>query len=202
MGFFNDFLGNFTGGQSRGDLTRAKGLSDAALKEGYDTGRSDYEGAIGRFDPYATGGGAAYKRYLDSLGVNGAEAQGAVEQGYLADPIQNQLMDRITKANTRAYTARGMSNSGAATQSLTNQLLANWKGYQDQLSGAGGTGFQAATGQAGIQRGEGDMAYGYGATRAGNEINYGNALAASRNTGINNLFKLGGLAVQGAKAMA
>lgn len=196
MGFWDDLVGNFTGFKSGKDLEAAKAKSDAALKTGYDAGTANIEGAIDRFNPYAEGGTAANKRYLDSLGINGPEAQAAVEQGYLADPIQNQLMDRVTKANTRAFTARGMNNSGAATQSLTNSLLDRWKSYQDQLSGAGGQGFQAVGAQAGLQKGQADMDYGYGSTQAGNEINYGNAVAANRNTGINNLFKIGGIAAQ------
>jgi len=198
MGFIQDFMGT-TG---RGDINAAKGRADSDLRTGYNTGRSDIGGAIDRLNPIAAGGQSAYARLLASLGVNGAAAQGGVEGEYMADPIQNQLMDRITKANTRAFTSRGMNNSGAATQSLTNSLLANWKQYQDQLSGAAAPGIAATGQQAGLQKDQGDMAYGYGATQAGNDINYGNAIAATRTQGINSLVKLFGAGVQGASTMA
>ncbi len=196
MGFFDDLVGNFTGAKSRKDLTKAKEKADAALASGYETGRADITAGIGKLDPYETGGRAGFDAYLASLGLGGDAARRRVQDAYFNDPIQNALMDRITRANTRAFTARGMSNSGAATSALTNALLANYSAYQDRLRTVGDTGFQAAGGQAGLFKSRGDMAYGYGATKAGNEIEYGNAMAKSRDSGINNLFKLGELGVK------
>lgn len=185
------FLGKILGtDKAAKELAAAKAKADADLKSGYDTGRSDMGGAIDRLDDFSNP--AAIKRYYDSLGINGADALGGVEHDYMADPIQNALMDRITKANTRAFTSRGMSNSGAATQSLTNSLLDNWRQYQQQLAGAGQTSLGAATTQSGIQKSMGDMAFGYGSTLAGNDINYGNAVAANKTAGANFLGTLAG----------
>ena len=55
---------------------------------------------------------------------------------------------------------------------------------------------QATGAMAGLQQGMGDMESGYGQQMAGNAINYGNAMAASRNIGINNLMGAGGLALK------
>jgi hypothetical protein len=194
MSFIDDLVGNFTGSKSKADLARGKAQSDADLSTGYNTGRSDLGAASDRFNSFAQGGQAANTRYLDTLGINGADAQKTAEGAYFNDPVQNSLMDRITKANTRAYTARGMNNSGAATQSLTNSLLDNYRQYQSQLAGAGSQGLAATGSQANLGAQQGQMAYGYGATQAGNDINFAKSQSEAENTGINNLFKIGQIA--------
>lgn len=93
-----------------------------------------------------------------------------------------------------------MGNSGAATQSLTNSLLANWGAYQDRLKGLSETGQQAATAQAGLYAGKGDTAFGAAQQRAGIDTSAANATAASRSTGINNLLSIGKIAVGGYSA--
>jgi hypothetical protein len=201
MGFIQDFFGK----TARDDLASGKAQADADLTGGYKTGRADIQSGIDRLDPIAQGGQSAYARLLNSLGVNGAGAQGGVESEYMADPIQNQLMDRITKANTRRFTSMmpgsAGNNSGAATQSLTNSLLANWKQYQDQLGGAAAPGIAATGQQAGFNKDQGDMAYGYGATQAGNDINYANARSQASQLGVNSLMKILGLGTQVATAV-
>jgi hypothetical protein len=182
-------FGNFNGAKSKADLARGKQQSDTDLEQGYNTGRSDLTGAADRLNSFATGGANANNRYLDLLGINGTDAQRTAQGGYLNDPMQNALMDRIQKANTRAYTARGMNNSGAATQSLTNNLVDNYRQYEQQVGQAGAQGLQATTTQSGIDTQKGNMAYGYGATKAGNDINYAKSQSDAENTGINNLWK-------------
>jgi hypothetical protein len=44
------------------------------------------------------------------------------------------------------------------------------------------------------------MAIGRGTTLAGNSVNFGNAMAANRNTGINNLMGVASLGVSGINA--
>jgi hypothetical protein len=43
---------------------------------------------------------------------------------------------------------------------------------------------------------QGDNAFGYGATKAGNAINYGNAMAQAKGIGVNNLLGLAGTAIK------
>jgi hypothetical protein len=51
-----------------------------------------------------------------------------------------------------------------------------------------------------LRANRGDMAIGRGTTLAGNSVNFGNAMAANRNTGINNLMGVAGLALGGVNA--
>jgi len=216
MSFFGDLAGNFTGGRSRDDLARGRAQADASLEAGLQGGLDEYARGYGhldeasaRLDPYATGGRAGYEAYLASIGLGTDEARKKVQDSYFNDPVQNAIADRVTKANTRAQTGRGMGNSGAATQSLTNALLERWGGHQDRLAGVGSQGAQVAGQQAGfsaakvgIDTGRGDMRYNTGRDRAGMDISYSNAIAASRNTGINNLFQIGSLATRAMQAAA
>ncbi len=201
MGFFGQLL---SGKDSKADLADAKRKGDAALEEGFDTGMGKLDEAGHKLDAFSSPN--ALKRLLDALGVNGPEAQAAVEGEYMNDPIQKQMMDRIASANTRRFTSmmpgsQG-NNSGAATQSLTNSLLDNWRKYQEQLQTPAGMSQDAAKTQAGFLKDEGDMAYGHGATKAGNEINYGKERAGLESTGINNIIKLMGAGSEAAKAGA
>lgn len=192
MGWWDDF----TGKSARNDLAAGKDAANKEITGGETAGRADYDAGIARLDPYATGGEQGLDAYLASLGLRGTQAQQEVQGRYMADPIQNALMDRITKANTRQQTGRGMGNSGAATQSLTNALLASWGSYQDRLKGVGDTGVQAAGGQSTLEAGKGDMAFGAGQQRAGIDIGSANALAASRSTGVNNILAAAGVGLK------
>ena len=200
-GFWDDFFGK----SQQEDIRRGAADATAYVNQGRDSGIQNYEKygqqAAGRLDPYAQAGTGFIKRYADAMGINGADAQRTVQSEYMHDPIQNALMDRITRANTRAQVANGTGNSGAATQSLTNALLSRWDDYTKGLSSGGAMGMQAATGQAGIDQATGSQigdAY-IGAANQNAAIRTGeaNAMAASRSTGINNLFKVASLGVQG-----
>jgi hypothetical protein len=188
MGFFDDLLGitakkAIQKGQriALGDI----GTGEAGALESFRSGTE-------RLDPYATSGREAYDAYLASLGLRGDEARRGVQDIYFGDPVQNALMDRIARANTRRFTGIGMGNSGAATQSLTNALLANYGAYQDRLRGAGDTGFQAAGAQSGIDTQAGMTRFAAGQQRAGINLGAANAQAQASGIGINNLLGIAG----------
>jgi hypothetical protein len=193
MSFWDDF----TGKSARNDIEQGQTTALGNIDAGNAAAQADYARGTGRLDSYAAGGRSANDAYLASLGLSGDQARSKVQQTYMSDPIQNALMDRITRANTRAQTANGMNNSGAATQSLTNALLDRYKGYQDQLMGAGQQGMQAASGQAGIDTHAADTEFGAGQQRAGINIGAANAMAASRGTTLNNLIGIAGVGVKG-----
>lgn len=188
MSFWDDF----TGASARKDIQKGKAQATGQINAGETAALGSFGTATGRLDPYATGGRSGFDAYLASLGLSGADAQKGIESTYFNDPIQNALMDRITRANTRRFTGVGMGNSGAATQSLTNALLANWGAYQDRLKGVGDTGFGAATTQGGYDTHAGDTQFAAGQHRAGIDIGTANAIAQSRSTGINNLLNVAG----------
>lgn len=202
--FFTDLAKAFTGSGARDDINAGAGLAKDELNEGMNQALGDYARAGSRFDAfkgYTDAGTASAKRYADSLGVNGVDAQRTVQNEYMGDPIQNALMDRIQRSNTRAAVASGFNNSGAATQSLTNALLQNWGQYQTALKGGadmGQLGFQAATGQAGADQMQGDAKISTFNQRAAVTTGQANANAATRAAPLNNLLNIASLGVQAA----
>lgn len=198
MGFFGSFFGD----DQRDDLAKAKQQSDAALKSGYDNANGYYGQAYDLYSPYAKSGQTASTMYNNALGVNGTDAQKQFMDGYKSyDPFRQENEDYATNSLLRGYRAQGMVDSGtsalAAARASLQRGSQDYNSYLDRLNGVGQQGYQATGQQAGIRSGQADLAYGYGSQTAGNDINYGNAMAASRSTGINNLI---GLLGAGAKA--
>jgi len=202
MSFFGDFFGQ----TQRKDLQNANNQSTAALSTGYQDASGKYEQAKGYFDPYAQSGQKANSTYADSLGLNGAgggqNALMAYQNG--RNPYLDYEQDRAQRGIDRAANARGRFNSGAsmlaASRARQEMGYKDYGGWQNQLMGFGQQGMQAAGGQSALTQGQGDLRSGYGQQTAANAINYGNAQAASRSTGINNLIGLAGAAAKVATA--
>jgi hypothetical protein len=93
----------------------------------------------------------------------------------------------------RKYTSPG-SGTGGGRLALAGARVGveNYGGWLNRLQGVGQQGAQTATQQSNIRLGQGDLAWGYGATRAGQETSYGNARAQAQSLGVNNLLNLGG----------
>jgi hypothetical protein len=196
MGLLSDFLGK----SQRKDLAAAKAESDAALQQGYGQGQTDYTAAENYFAPYANQGQAANTFYNNALGL-GTEAERTAALGTLtSNPLFQGQLGQDSNALLRNLNARGQSGGGMAAlagQRVFQQNAGNWLDrYRDQ----GQQGLQATNQMAGYRAGRGDMSYGYGATKAGNAVNFGNAMAANRNTGINNLMGVASLGVSGINA--
>lgn len=187
------------------DLKASKAAADSALSQGYTGAMGDYKTAQGMYDPYVKQGQQANSMYGNALGLNGVDAQKSFGANYAAaDPFREQNADFANNALMRQYNAKGMGNSGTAALATQRASLErgsqDYNNYLNRLQGQGQQGFQATGAQAGLQQGMGDMTYGYGQQRAGNEINYGNALAQSRSTGINNILGVAGVAAKAAGA--
>jgi hypothetical protein len=203
MGFFGDFFGS----SQRKDLQQSKGAADAALQQGYNTAQGNYTNAQGMFNPYAQQGQQANTMYGNALGLNGLDAQKSFGANYAAsDPFRQQNADFANNALMRQYNARGQTYGGSTDLAVSRANLErgsqDYNNYLNRLQGQGQQGYQATSAQAGLEQGKGDLAMGYGQTRAGNEINYGNALAQSRSIGINNLLGLAGTAAKAYGAYA
>ena len=196
MGFFDDFFGS----SQRKDVAKAKTSADAALKTGLDQGNAAYDQASTILDPFVSGGTTANKLYLDALGVNGRDVQQGVQDNYLTDPFREQNGQLADQALIRSLDARGASRGGLAALAVGRANLErgseDYNNWLTRLQGAGGQGQQAAGAQAGVATGKGDLDFGYGQQVASNAINYGNAVAQSRSTGINNILNLAGTAVK------
>jgi len=198
LGFFS----NLTGGDSRRDVRRAKAASDRLLTEGYEGADARYDEAYGEYEPYASGGSAAQTRYNQLLGLGTPEERTAAQQTYLSDDMFGASLNQQSNALLRQLNARGNTYGGKAALAGARVGLENYNQYLNRLQGQGQSGMQAANARAGIRSGQGDMLYGYKSSLAGNEINAGNAIAGTRNTGINNLLGVGETAMKAAVAFS
>lgn len=210
MSFFGDFFGK----TQQKDLRSANEQATGALKSGYDESTAQYkqyaDKASGYYDQYAAGGRRGQQTYEDSLGLNGEAGGRNALMTYQAgaNPHLEYEQDRAQQGIERGINARGGTNSGyaALASARARQGLGyqDYQGWQNKLMGLGQQGFQASGQQAQIaqQTGQymGDARSGYGQQLAGNAINYGNAMAGTRNIGINNLLGVAGVATKAASA--
>jgi hypothetical protein len=189
-------LGSFFGSDQKKTLAAAKVKSDAALKEGFTGANANLEQAYDLYSPYAQQGATGSKAYSDAIGLGSQEDQAAIQGRYLADPMQQAQLGQASNALLRNLNARG---AGQGVQALAGNRVAteNYGNWLNRLQGVGQQGFQATGAQAGVRGAQSDLSWGYGASRAGQETNYGNAKAAAQGIGVNNLL---GLFSAGAKA--
>ncbi len=192
MGFF----GSFFGSDQRSDIRRGNAQATRALDSGYKESMGRYDQAADLYSPYAQQGGQAQTFYNNALGLNGDAARAGAQQTITSDPLWSGKLAQ-DEGNSLAYlNARGQAGGGAAALAGQRVLQQNYGNWLDRYRDVGRQGFEATNQQAGIRTGQGDAAYGYGATKAGQAINYGNALASSRNIGVNNLMGAFGVAAK------
>lgn len=202
MGLISDIVGSITGKTAAKELRKGKAATDKLLDDSYNTGVVPaYNEAYQLYDPYKQQGDAAQKMLMDSLGVNGTEAQGAVLAQYEgANPFRQFNINRGVQAVNRAKNAGGNAWSGAAA--LAGNRVAQERGSQDlqqwreNLMAGGQTGFNATSAQAGIKAGMGNNAWAYGTTKAGVQQNHSNAMAQNSNTLANNLLGIAGMGLK------
>lgn len=194
MGF--DFFGN----QARRDMASANKKATAALGEGYGQQTAAYDEAGAMYDPYIASGGNALERYNDLIGLNGGEAAGGAYDALASLPAFSGKLAQDSNAVARNLNARGMGAGGTAAMAGERVLQQNIGNWLDRYRDAGRDGFSATGAKSNIVMGKGDAAMGYGATRAGQAVNYGNSLSQSRNAGLNNLLSLAGTAITGVNA--
>jgi hypothetical protein len=196
MSFFSDF----TGSSARGDINRAYSTANNALQKGFNASQGFYDQAAGSFDPYAATGGAANKAYGDLLGLNGEDARTAAQGVITSDPLWSGKFADDTNNVLKNMNARGMGASGAAALAGQRVLTQDYGNVLDRYANLGAQGLQATGARAGVLTGQGDNAYGFGATQAANAINKGSAIAGTRNTGLNNVLAILGTGAKGVAA--
>lgn len=192
MGFF----GSFTGSDQRKDLRRADAQATAALDKGYGDSMGRYDDAYGLYAPYAQQGSQANAFYNDALGLNGDAARATAQGTITSDPMWSGKLAQDQNAMMKYLNARGQAGGGMAALAGQRLLYDNYSNALDRYRDAGRQGFEATGQQAGIRMGQGDNAYGFGATKAGQAINYGNAMAQARGIGVNNLMNALGTAAK------
>jgi hypothetical protein len=218
MGFFQDLFG--TGG----DASKAAQQKAAGLQAGF-TQASDYygqgRGAITDYFGKATDtltpgynlGVSGAGAYGDITGANGVPGQDRARALFMTDPGYEFARDEALKATQRASGTGGFQNSGNVATALEDRASGlaqqQYGNYVSRL--APFLGYSLGTGGqlAGVQTGEGtalNASLGNQGNLAFNtQAGIGDATAAGitgdaaqRAAGINNLLKLGGLAVGGA----
>ena len=204
MGLFD----SFTGKSQRRDIGYGNEMYNAHLRKGLQQGRRNLGNALARFDPYAEFGQEgidAYRGYGDAIGARGEDARAAAFETFESDPFRdfaNQETENALRDSFRRYNAAGMADSGAnrlATGRVAGQFARqDINDYFNRLRGYGADatriGMGAAGSQAGIDQSLADLETSTHSALGNQGINYGNALASSRNIGINNLMGLAGLA--------
>jgi hypothetical protein len=187
---------DFTGSKARKDMARANAQATAALSEGYGQQQQRYDQAFDIYSPYAQQGKAANDFYTNALGLGGQDAQNQAIGTLTSNPLFQGQLGQESNALSRQLNARGMGAGGTAAmagQRVFQQTAGNWL---DRYRDAGRQGFEATNQQGNIRMGQGDNAMGFAATRANQGIQYGNALASTRNTGLNNLMGLAGVGIK------
>ncbi len=195
------FFGSFTGSTQRKDIRNANSQATAALDKGYAQSQDYYNQAAGMFDPYAKTGTAANAFYNDALGINGAGARDTAQATITSDPLWQGKLAEDQNAMLKYLNARGEAGGGKALLAGQRILAQNYGDVLNRYRDAGQQGFQATGAQAGIRTGQGDNAFGFAATKAGQAVNYGNAMASSRNIGVNNLLGALGTGINGYNAL-
>jgi hypothetical protein len=172
------------------------------LQAGYDEAQPYYDEAFDLFTPYAEQGQQANQLYGHAIGLGTDEEREAAQSRFFSDPAMQSILGDQSNALLRQLNARGNTYGGKAALAGARVGRENYEGWLNRLMGQGQQGGQYAGQQASIRSGQGDLRYGFGATKAGQEINYGNARAENRNTGINNLLNVAGTAAKGVEAAA
>ena len=209
MGFFKSLFGK----DQQKDIQRGYADSQNMLAKGRTSALGEIGGGLTNarsvLQPFMQSGQRGQTAYENALGFNGQEARDQqFETGYQNDPAlayRNQNNANVMNALLRRYNAgpQGINSGGAvlgAGRLATEQFNNDWNGYLNRLGAMGQQGQQLAQFGAGLEYGAGkdraDIETGYGNTSAGNRINMANAMASSRNIGINNLLAIGGTAAK------
>lgn len=182
MGFFS-----LTGGSQRSDIRRSTAQANSMIDQGFNESQGYYDQAAGLYDPYTQQGGKAATMYADLLGINGGDARSEAQGVLTSDPLFQGGLAQDSNALLKQLNARGQSGGGLANIAAQRVLQQNYGSWLDRYNQAGQQGFQATNALAGVRAAQGDNAYGAAATKAGLALGKGNALASTRNTGINNL---------------
>jgi hypothetical protein len=197
------FLKALSGSKQKGLINSSYATANAQYDKSNELAKGEldqgYQGAKGYIDAGNEGAQAGGQMYRDTLGINGADARSAAQGVYLSDDILARTRAEDLKRSGRNYNAAGSFNSGAAALAGERVRDATYGNWQNRLQGEEARGDQYTMAGVNNENARGmnqaNREMSYGSARAGSAIGQGAALAANANTGVNNLMKLGGLAV-------
>ena len=195
MGFFDNFFGT----TQANDISQASDMANRRYQQGlsqFTDTTKDYLGqSLSYLQPFAQAGGDTLKLLGGALGIYGQGPQQQFFGGLQNDPGYQAGMGAGVDALDKSAAARGMLRSGGQQRDLysfgqrylndyANNRISQLGGLLTPTMGAAGSSAdltsQAGNNIAGAQFGTGQLF-------ANNAINSGNALAKSRNVGINNI---------------
>jgi hypothetical protein len=143
----------------------------AALQGGYDTASGFYQRARDLYNPYAETGLQAWNQTADAAGVNGAGGYDRARGAFQASPGYQWNVSQALDQTNRAAGAAGELYSGNTASALQDRAsnLANqeYGTYYDRLQGISDRGYNAVGAQAGIDQGQGGLAYQHGSDVSG-----------------------------------
>lgn len=200
MGLFS----NFFGGDQRRDIRNGLNESNQILNQGRDDAQGyydrGYEQAQGYINPYIQSGQQGQQFYDDLLGLNGAGARDERQQFLMSDPAFQGQLGQQQNALLRQMNAMGNSNSGAGALAAERVFQQNYGNTLDRYANRGQQGFQAAGMGANLAQQyagqSGGLQFGTAQQKAGNTASAYNAIGQTRNTGMNNLLGIAGLATK------
>jgi hypothetical protein len=206
MGFFDSFFGK----DQANDITNASAQATGHIQKGltdFTNTTKDYLGqSLGFLAPYAGAGQDTLKLLGGALGLGGAGPQQSFFSNLMTEPGYGAGQDAGIRALDRGAAARGGVRSGGQNEALysfgnryfndfANNRISQLMGLLSPTMGAAGT--SAAWTSAGLTSEAGNniagAQFGTGQLFANNAVNTGNALAQSRNIGINNLLGVGNM---------
>src|SRR5215217_781591 len=165
-----------------------------ALGRGYADANKYYGDAAAKFNPYAETGLKGFNLYADALGINGPGGNTNAVGAFKAGPGYQWAVDQATDAIARKAGSLGTLGGGNTMAAISDraghmadQEYDQWLG---RLQGVGQTGYNATGAQAGLMRGQGDLATGYGQDMAKSAYGFGSDVAgiygnnAARKAGI------------------
>lgn len=163
----------------------------AALGKGVSDAVPHYQGAIDRFDPWASQGLNAFGMLGDSYGLNGAAGNDNAVSAFRASPGYQYNVDQSTDAVARKQSALGMLGSGNTATAIQDRAhsLADqeYRGWQSGLKGIADIGYNATGQQAGLQRGIGDLYADAGRNEAGTYATFAGMRMGNNNNYLNNI---------------
>jgi hypothetical protein len=201
MGLWDSFMGK----DQQKDLSAANAQANRNLSEGlasYTNTSNEYlDKSLGFLQPGMESGNKTLSLLGDILGLNGREAQSRYFSDFQTDPGFMASQQAGIQAADRGAAARGLMRSGGQQRSLFDFGQQNMAGqFQNRIGSLFGllpAGMGAANTAAGLtsQTGTGiaDAQFGTGQLLANQATNFGNAMAQSRGTGINNILGFGNM---------
>lgn len=198
MSFFDSFFGK----QQKRDIEDSSARATGHLTKGFDDARGYgeryNEKAVGYLEPQIGSGRDAERMYRTATGLNGRDQQRGYYDDFQFDPGYQDELSHGVRAIDRSAASRGMVNSGANVNAVADAGRrwasdAHRRRLEDYFR-LMGRGDQASSNAAGLTAGLGnslmEMRSGQGQQLAGNEINLGNAVAGTRNIGLQNMLNI------------